>query len=118
MPLLPREGRFFEFFHQRAALAVTASRELVGVFADLATLEARTTLIHQCEKQADKITRDTVLLLHQTFITPFARDQIHGLVTAMDDVLDLTEDVAECLFLYDVRRIGAARRREKGIRRH
>jgi predicted phosphate transport protein (TIGR00153 family) len=106
MPLLPREGRFFDYFNQHAALAVTASRELVGVFADLSMLEAHTTVIHQCEKQADKITHDTVHLLHQTFITPFDRDQIHGLVTAMDDVLDLTEDVAECLFLYDVRRIG------------
>jgi uncharacterized protein len=106
MPLLPREGRFFEFFNQHAALAVEAARELVGVFADLGALETRSVAIHQYEKQADRITHDTVHLLHQTFITPFDRDQIHGLVTAMDDVLDLIEDVAECLFLYDVRRIG------------
>jgi hypothetical protein len=106
MPLLPREGRFFDYFNQHAALAVTASRELAAVFTDLSTLETHSAAIHQCEKQADKITHDTVHMLHQTFITPFDRDQIHGLVTAMDDVLDLIEDVAECLFLYDVRRIG------------
>ncbi len=106
MSLLPREGRFFDAFNQHAALAVKAARELEGVFADLATLEARSSVIHQCEKQADKVTHDTVHLLHQTFITPFDRDQIHALITAMDDVLDLIEDVAECLFLYDVRRIG------------
>lgn len=106
MPLLPREGRFFELFNQHAALAVKAAHELAGIFDDLATMDARTTIIHQCEKQADKITRDTVHLLHQTFITPFDRDQIHGLVTTMDDVLDLIEDVAESLFLYDVRQIG------------
>jgi predicted phosphate transport protein (TIGR00153 family) len=106
MPLLPREGRFFDFFDQHAALAVKAAEELVAVFADLATLDVRSTAIHQYEKQADRITHDTVHLLHQTFITPFDRDQIHGLVTAMDDVLDLIEDAAECLFLYDVRRIG------------
>jgi hypothetical protein len=105
MPLLPREGRFFDYFNQHAALAVTASRELAAVFTDLSTLETHSAAIHLCEKQADKITHDTVHMLHQTFITPFDRDQIHGLVTAMDDVLDLIEDVAECLFLYDVRRI-------------
>jgi uncharacterized protein Yka (UPF0111/DUF47 family) len=106
MPLLPREGRFFDFFDQHAALSVKAAEELVAVFADLATLDVRSTAIHQYEKQADRITHDTVHLLHQTFITPFDRDQIHGLVTAMDDVVDLIEDAAECLFLYDVRRIG------------
>jgi uncharacterized protein len=106
MPLLPREGRFFDYFNQHAALSVAASRELVALFADLASLEARSLVIHQHEKQADKITHDTVHLLHQTFITPFDRDQIHNLVTTMDDILDLIEDIAECLFLYDVRRIG------------
>ncbi len=106
MPLLPREGRFFDYFNQHAALSVAASRELVALFADLATLEARSVVIHQYEKQADKITHDTVHLLHQTFITPFDRDQIHNLVTTMDDILDLIEDIAECLFLYDVRHIG------------
>ncbi len=106
MPLLPREGRFFDFFNQHAELAVKASEELAALFADLSKLDQHSTLIHQYEKQADRITHDTVHLLHQTFITPFDREQIHGLVTAMDDVLDLIEDAAECLFLYDVRRIG------------
>ena len=106
MPLLPREGRFFDYFNQHAELAVKASEALAALFADLSTLDQHSTLIHQYEKQADRITHDTVHLLHQTFITPFDREQIHGLVTAMDDVLDLTEDAAECLFLYDVRRIG------------
>jgi predicted phosphate transport protein (TIGR00153 family) len=106
MGLLPREGRFFDLFNQHAALAVEAARELAALFGDLSTLEARSVSIQQFEKQADKITRETVQLLHQTFITPFDREQIHGLITDMDDILDLMEDAAECLFLYDVRRIG------------
>lgn len=106
MSLLPREGRFFEFFNQHAALAVGAAKELRSLFGDLTTLETHGRAIHVAEKQADKITHDTVHLLHKTFITPFDRDQIHNLINAMDDILDLMEDVAECLFLYDVQRIG------------
>jgi len=106
MGLLPREGRFFDFFNQHAALAVEAARELAALMNDLGSLEARSKAIREREKQADKITHDTVLLLHQTFITPFDREQIHGLITTMDDILDLMEDVSECLFLYDVRNVG------------
>ena len=44
-------------------------------------------------------------LLHKTFITPFDRDQIHRLITRMDDVLDLIQDTAESLALYDMRQV-------------
>jgi hypothetical protein len=43
--------------------------------------------------------------LHKTFITPFDRDQIHQLITRMDDILDLIQDVAESIALYDLRKI-------------
>jgi uncharacterized protein Yka (UPF0111/DUF47 family) len=41
--------------------------------------------------------------MHKTFITPLDRDEIHHLITGMDDILDLMEDVATCVFLYDVK---------------
>jgi predicted phosphate transport protein (TIGR00153 family) len=106
MGLLPREGRFFDAFNQHAALAVAAARELSSLFDDLSSLDPRSKAIENYEKQADRITHETVNMLHQTFITPFDRDQIHRLITDMDDVLDLMEDVAQCLFLYDVKRVG------------
>jgi predicted phosphate transport protein (TIGR00153 family) len=106
MGLLPRETRFFDYFNQHAALAVASARELAALMGDLGSLEVRSKAIVDAEKQADKVTHETVHRLHQTFITPFDREQIHVLITTMDDILDLMEDVAECLFLYDVRRIG------------
>ena len=42
-------------------------------------------------------------LLHHTFITPIDRDEIHQLITRMDDILDLMEDVSQCMFLYDIK---------------
>ncbi|HEX9274998.1 MAG TPA: DUF47 family protein [Casimicrobiaceae bacterium] len=103
--LLPREGRFFDFFNEHAGHAVQAAAELKALLADLSELEARRRNIERHEKQADQITHHTMQLLHQTFITPLDRDEIHQLITTMDDVLDLMEDIAQCLFLYDVRAV-------------
>ncbi len=70
MGLLPREGRFFDAFNQHAALAVGAARELAALFGDLSNLESRSRAIETFEKQADRVTHETVNMLHQTFITP------------------------------------------------
>ena len=105
MNLLPREGKFFDFFNQHADLAALAALELQALLADLTQLERRSGIIKKYEKQADQITHQTVQLLHRTFITPLDRDEIHELITGMDDILDLMEDVATCLFLYDVKAI-------------
>jgi predicted phosphate transport protein (TIGR00153 family) len=102
MGLLPREGKFFDFFNQHADLATQAALELQALLADLSQLERRSRAIEKNEKLADQITHQTVQLLHRTFITPLDRDEIHQLITGMDDILDLMEDVATCLFLYDV----------------
>lgn len=109
--LLPREGKFFDFFNQHADLAVLAAGELKLLLENIGDLDLRRRNIERYEKQADHITHQTVALLHRTFITPLDRDEIHGLITRMDDILDLIEDVAQCLFLYDVRAIPAEARR-------
>jgi predicted phosphate transport protein (TIGR00153 family) len=105
--LLPREGKFFDFFNQHAALASAAAAELQALLSDLSQMELRARAIERNEKQADRITHDTVQLLHKTFITPLDRDEIHQLITGMDDILDLMEDVATCLNLYDVKSVTA-----------
>jgi predicted phosphate transport protein (TIGR00153 family) len=105
MRLLPREGRFFDYFNEHAGHAVLAAAELKALLADLSDLEVRRRNIERHEKQADQITHHAMQLLHQTFITPLDRDEIHQLITTMDDVLDLMEDIAQCLFLYDVRAV-------------
>src|SRR5437870_9413726 len=111
MGLLPREGKFFDLFNQHAELAALAAVELTALFSDLSELEIRSRAIERNEKQADRITHETVQLLHKTFITPLDRDEIHHLITGMDDILDLMEDVAQCLFLYDVRAVTSEARR-------
>jgi predicted phosphate transport protein (TIGR00153 family) len=103
--LMPREGNFFELFNAHADRIVEGARELDAMIATFANLEAHAQHIDGAERAADKITHETVTLLHRTFITPFDREQIHGLITRMDDILDLMQDVAESVVLYDLRRV-------------
>src|ERR671935_2421303 len=105
--LMPREGKFFDLFNAYAERIVEGARELAAMMSrfDEHGLEAHAQRIDGAERAADKITHETITLLHKTFITPFDRDQIHQLITSMDDILDLIQDVAESVALYDLRRI-------------
>ncbi len=103
--LMPREGRFFDHFNAHAERIVEGSRELAAMMQNFRDLEAYTQRIDTAERAADKITHETIAMLHRTFITPFDREHIHQLITRMDDILDLIQDVAESVSLYDLRRI-------------
>src|SRR5438552_5399858 len=103
--LLPREGRFFDLFNAHAAQVVRAAHELKALMESYDERERHARIIDEAEHAADRITAETIRLLHKTFITPLDRDHIHQLVTAMDDICDLIQDTTESLTLYDVRRI-------------
>ena len=72
-------------------------------------------LIEDAEHAADRITHETVQLLHTTFMTPFDRDDIHRLISRMDDVLDLIQDTGESLVLYDIQRPDARSDAARGV---
>jgi predicted phosphate transport protein (TIGR00153 family) len=103
--LMPREGHFFDLFNAHAERIAEGSRSLAAMMADFSQAELHAQHIDGAERAADKITHETITLLHKTFITPFDRDQIHQLITAMDDILDLMQDVAESIVLYDIRKV-------------
>lgn len=103
--LMPREGRFFDLFADLAGEAVAASLELSSMMASFDNLERRAFTIETHEKRGDKITHETIDLLHKTFITPLDRDEIHSLITRTDDILDLIEDCAQSIFLFDIKSV-------------
>lgn len=107
--LMPQEGKFFDLFNAHAELIAQGGREL-GALVDALVDGKGDTMLHtrnidQIETSADKITHETIALLHTTFNTPLDRDEIHKLITRMDDILDLTQDVAQSMYLYDVRKL-------------
>lgn len=106
--LMPREGRFFELFNQHAAYVAeggVAIADLLHDFNNEKACDGRIAHISDLEHAADDVTRETVALLHKTFVTPFDRDDIHRLISRMDDVLDLIQDAAESLMLYDIKHL-------------
>ena len=106
--LMPREGRFFSLFDAHAKLVVDGALALADVLRNYDVQkdrEAGIKIIEDAEHAADRITHETVQLLHTTFITPFDRDDIHRLISRMDDVLDLIQDTGESLLLYDIQKV-------------
>ena len=106
--LLPKEGRFFDLFNAHAAQVVRAAHELKALmdkYDSTVEREQHARLVDDAEHAADRITAETIRLLHKTFITPLDRDHIHQLVNAMDDICDLIQDTSESLSLYDVKAI-------------
>ena len=104
--LLPRDGNFFELFNEHGAHIAEGARSfmaLVSNYDDVKLRDKHAGDVNAAERAADKITAKVNRLLHRTFITPIDREQIHGLINAMDDVLDLLQDATETLSLYDVR---------------
>jgi uncharacterized protein len=101
--LMPRDGKFFDLFNEHAELIVQGSRELAALMASGDDFERRAHNVESIEKRGDRVTRTTIELLHKTFITPIDRDDIHQLISEMDNILDLIEDSAQVMYLYDVR---------------
>jgi len=106
--LLPREGNFFELFNEHAqhiAAGARAFLTMVQNYADPELRERHFLEVGNAERAADRITAEVHRLLHRTFITPIDRDQIHRLINAMDDVLDLLQDSSEVMSLYDLQKL-------------
>lgn len=106
--LMPRERHFFTLFNQHAAHVVNGSKvllELLEHYPDVNSRKRFIDKIEEIEQAADDVTHETVALMHATFVTPFDRDQINRLITRMDDILDLIQDTAETLTLYDIQQL-------------
>ena len=104
--LLPREGNFFELFNEHGTQIVEGARAfmlMIQNYNDLTLREKYAAEVDKAEHHADRITAEVNRLLHRTFITPIDREQIHGLINAMDDILDLLQDASETMSLYDVK---------------
>ena len=95
--LMPKDDNFFLLFNQHAEKIIetmNAFTKLINNYSDPQLREKYTKEVNDAEKAADRITRDVGRAIHKTFITPIDRDQIHSLITTMDDVADLIQDLS------------------------
>jgi predicted phosphate transport protein (TIGR00153 family) len=101
--LMPKEGRFVELFvrHSRTLVAgAEALRELLNG-GEMVPRYCRDIVAH--EHEADEITREVLLAVRRTFITPFDRGDIKDLITSMDDAIDQMHQTAKAITLFEVR---------------
>src|SRR3954447_16124876 len=99
--LAPHERGFYPMF-TRAAENIAAAAELLSalVAADPADRKELAAAVKEREHQGDELTHDILVKLNRTFVTPFDREDIYRLVSALDDVLDAMEEAADRIVLY------------------
>ena len=100
--LVPRDRQYFDLFQEAAGNVLRAAElldQMLTKFPDHGGL-AREILI--CEQEGDRITHDIIRRLNEMFVTPIDREDIYALASALDDVVDYTEEAADYLGLYKI----------------
>jgi uncharacterized protein len=100
--LMPREEKFMDYFCDHSLRIVGAADALRAMMEGGDAVASHFRTVCEKEGEADMITKNTLQAIHRTFITPFDRTDIHALITAMDDTVDLIEETAQRIMLYDI----------------
>src|ERR1044072_5903836 len=104
--LLPKEDQYFDLFTQMTLYISAATRELKEMLADKnhdygEYAQRIQGLQHAC----DELTHNISTRLNKSFITPFDREDIYMMSTALDDIVDLIDDAARAIIIFDVKEI-------------
>jgi uncharacterized protein len=101
--LMPKEERFFDLFERHAVTIVAGAHALRSLLDGGEKVPEHCKEIKRYENDADEITRDVLLAVRRTFITPFDRGDIQDLITVMDDTIDQMHQMAKATLLYEIR---------------
>jgi uncharacterized protein len=100
--LLPKDPKFFELFIADGDNLEAAASALNEMVEQYDRLDERIAVIQALEKRGDEIDRDVTRKLEDAFVTPFDREDIHELVSRLDDVVDGIQAIAETFVIYGV----------------
>jgi predicted phosphate transport protein (TIGR00153 family) len=100
--LMPKEERFFDMFanHSRAVLA--GAQALRAMLEGGEAVQRNYQTVMDREQDADDVTREVLIAVRRTFITPFDRGNIRDLITSMDNAIDQMQKTAKGVILFDV----------------
>ncbi len=101
--LLPTDNRFYDFFENHARVAIEVCRQLQSMARENRDIPAYVVRIHELENDADQVTHRCIEALHQTFITPLERTDIHQLIKRLDDIVDAIDSATSRIELYGIR---------------
>lgn len=100
--LMPKEERFFLLFEKHAAIVVAGAEALKGLLQG-DRIEDYCSQIVARENEADEVTRQVLTAVRRTFITPFDRSDIQGLISSLDDAIDQMNKTAKVITLFEVK---------------
>jgi hypothetical protein len=102
LSLLPRDRTFFDLFIEAGHNTMNGARMLDEMMRKWPEDGGLARDILKVEQEGDRITHNIVQRLNSTFVTPIDREDIYGLATQMDDIVDYTEEAADLLGLYQI----------------
>ncbi|HZQ13932.1 MAG TPA: DUF47 domain-containing protein [Pseudolabrys sp.] len=100
--LMPKEEKFFELFAEHSRAVVAGAVALRAMMEGGEALKRNYQTVMDREHDADNATRDVLIAVRRTFITPFDRGNIRDLITSMDNAIDQMQKTAKAIQLFDV----------------
>jgi len=108
--LMPREDKFFGMFDDHARAVVAGAEALRAMLEGGEAIARNYQVVMERENDADNVTREVLIAVRRSFITPFDRGNIRDLITAMDNSIDQMQKTAKSIKLFDVTQFTAQQR--------
>jgi len=105
--LMPKEERFFELFGAHSHAVLAGAQALRAMLEGGASVEPNFRIVMDREHEADNVTREVLIAVRRTFITPFDRSNIRDLITSMDNAIDQMQKAAKGIELFEQRQFTA-----------
>jgi uncharacterized protein len=100
--LIPQDRIFFDLFEKQVGIVKEGSVQLVSLAENFTNVREKCHAIELLEREGDQVTHDIYEQLNRTFITPLDPEEISGLASALDDVLDFIDGSAEKMLFYGI----------------
>ncbi|HJV42228.1 DUF47 domain-containing protein [Caulobacter sp.] len=113
--VMPKEDAFFDLFSAHARTLVAGAVALRDMTEGGEAVEAASARVYQHEEEADEVTRQVMVAVRRSFITPFDRSDIQDLTTSLDDAIDQMRKTAKVVSLFEVRTFEPQMRQMAGI---
>jgi predicted phosphate transport protein (TIGR00153 family) len=100
--LMPKEERFFELYARHSQAVFAGAEALRAMLEGGAARQRNYQIVMDREQDADDATREVLIAVHRSFITPFDRGNVRDLITSMDNAIDQMQKTAKTVMLFDV----------------
>jgi predicted phosphate transport protein (TIGR00153 family) len=100
--LMPKEERFFDLFARHSNAVLAGAEALRAMLEGGAAVQRNYQIVMDREQDADDVTREVLIAVRRTFITPFDRGNIRDLITSMDNAIDQMQKTAKGIKLFEV----------------